>query len=748
MKYGLTVLASAGVLLAACSSPATDPVTAGDGPSVEIAVSPLQLSGVGDAIWDVAVHNGGGELVWQARITSSQFGDGAGAATYVGPCDADQTDDNHLNTVTLQLVGAYGATISPLESAHADYGAAHPSGTLPLRDPGVMSKGFACADNADVLVTFDVTVLRPAGQGFVDVSVNFNNIYCSAKFDCEKEPGEPIELLFNGSERDRTYILAFACGAGSPDVVNTRLYLDDLVIDCGDGDTLTIDPAAADGNYYRGGTWVGLTEAGEAPPSLFQVAAYKGVEQLSSLDKRYWNIALGVGSADLSGCTLTTAATADDSGNVIADLTVPSGVVYPFIHWDIDLHACTSHEVDGDDERITVRYTASSAAGDSADSPFGDYTFDHDFGSFCDDCTLPSGAPNIGSGCTAHHQCWTNYCVEGQCVNPVTITCHFAPPNIPADGETESTLTCTVDDPDAEVDSLYVDLSMFDGSSQTQLTQINNVTWELAGITAPTSTTPGVYEVDVVTTTPHNRAWAPLQVIIPDMVNVGTYIHIFFDNSGSMGVNRDHLQTMRNTILRDSLLEFYGGVQEVYDEHVHFYALSGGDDHERTYKWLHDPHDPHGLINKRVIVFVFQDEADSHYHGTSTNLDSPPRQVFQNDFTPLRNALLEANPDNQRWTYYRGAIAAITGTGGAQLAFNEQVYQVMEGVGSHADSQWNLEPWNVLKYSTPPSPGVNALITYRTHLLNHSGGANAQYYFEVFQEMAQDLQVHIPTPSP
>lgn len=734
----LITVVAAFALGCGASAPPPEPTLGPDDPAVAITISPLQLDLVADTVWDLEVKNGAQQVVWQRRVTSSTYGDGLGAVSYVGPCDASVTEGDDRNTVTIRLIGAYTGSVSPLASDEAGYSDPRPAGAIELQDPGAMSKRFECVDNGDVRVDFDVTVLRPAQQGFFDVAVNFNNIYCSAKFDCEKPGGDPIELLFDGDTRGRTNILGFSCAGGTTDAANTRLYLEDLVIDCGADNTITIDPLAADGNYYRAGAWTGVTTSG-APPSLFQVAVYKGVEQLPGIDKRYWNIALGVGpAAGWAGCRLRTTGTADDNGRVVRDNVVEAGVVYPFIHWDVALDSCGIHPVGDDDEVVAIHYTASSLDGDADDSPYGDYAFDHVYGDFCDDCTLPSGAPNIDSGCTNDHQCWTNTCVAGTCVNPATIACSFDPPNLPADGETEATLTCTIEDaaPGMVFETLYVDLSEFGGSAQTALIQQDATTWQLGGIIVPETVEPGVYEADVVTTTPHNRAWAPLQVIIPEQVDADTHIYIYFDSSGSMNSTLSPLNTMKNGVLKDALLKYYGGDATLYNQRVTITSIGA----ERTFQWMHRDGAPGD--RGRAIVLIFQDEANSDYHASGNVEPSTRTGEFETDFTALRAKLLETDPTKQQWSLLRVGVAAVENSG--NLTFQNFMRQVFGGTDAHADPEWNLAAWNVeLNGDVPPATGVNALMTLE---LNVTDGEAASYYFGIVQDLAERLQIFIPDP--
>jgi len=342
-----------------------------DGPRVAIAVSALGAV-VADAVWDVWVTNGdpGGDVVFEARIAASRFGAG-GSATYVGPCDATPLapeDTSRTNTVNVRLVGVYAASVAE----PGGFGAPVPGGALAAVDPGDLRKPVACSANEDAAVAFDVTVMRPAGQGFLDIAVGFGDIFCSAKLDCDAG-----RLLFDGSgNRADTMVLGFACTAGAGADVDTHLHLDDVVISCAGDVVATVSPAAGVGNLCTGWDADGQATtcaAGVDPAGiLFQAAVYQGEELLEGLNKRYWNVALGArdGLTALgSACVLTTRGTATDG----PDGDVAAGDVYPFITWEVPLEGCTTQHALTFDEAAPVRvaYTQTTAA--------SDLTFTHTF---------------------------------------------------------------------------------------------------------------------------------------------------------------------------------------------------------------------------------------------------------------------------------------------------------------------------------------------------------------------------------
>jgi len=394
-----------GLVACADAPPASQgPESAG---RVAIGVAALSLSGVGDVVWDIEVRNGATptpEVVWQRRVTSSGYGDSAGSASYIGPCDADTP----TNTVNVWVVGVYADDVSDAgefaSGSTADAGAV--TGTeIPFVNPtesAPLTRDVTCLENRDAAVQLDVTLQRPANQGFFDIAVNFDDIFCSAKLDCCADANdddvcapdgtEDIELLFDaGGDRARTIVLGFACTAGVGGGVTTELYMDDLELDCSAPNDaadfaadLTIRPLGGLGNQCTAGAdGIGacddvVTEENtvDADDYLFQVGVYRGSEGLTSggagANKLYWNVALGV--TDLIGdCRLRTRATADDAesdanaaGGVIA-----AGAVYPSVVWDVDLDTCADEPLSfGAGGAVRVTY---SDAGDAAD-PYG-YTW-------------------------------------------------------------------------------------------------------------------------------------------------------------------------------------------------------------------------------------------------------------------------------------------------------------------------------------------------------------------------------------
>ncbi|MCB9735567.1 MAG: hypothetical protein H6745_23505 [Deltaproteobacteria bacterium] len=333
---GLAALVSA---LAACGAEAPAP-TAPKGPEgrVTVSVAPLSLAGVTDAEWTLTVRAGtavDAPVVWTRALRSTQYGSADGAISYVGPCDASVA----TNTVTLHLTGLWGAGGAPLAFA----------------DPGDLVREAACAPDADTTVPFDVTVARHAEQGFFDVAVNFDDVFCSAKVDCVGDDDQPIELLHvpgGGGERGPTVVVGFACtsGASTP----TYLHMTTMTLECSDGTKVTHVPSAGPGNV-----------GGDDGPLVFQRAVYRVEEQLSPYAKCAWNQAFGLDLDAMAqagvSCQLRGHLTASEAPLEDGGLT-PEGAYWPYIDIDVPVTtagalSCGKEGLDDDGSRVVTRYT-------------------------------------------------------------------------------------------------------------------------------------------------------------------------------------------------------------------------------------------------------------------------------------------------------------------------------------------------------------------------------------------------------
>ena len=176
-----SALATASLLLGCSEGGVPRPVG-----SVGIAVAPLTLSGVVDACYTIAVLNESNETVWtRTDVCASAYGDDKASISYVGPCDATDVDldGTAYGTVRLVVQDLYrsgGPGNPPVSLAPSDWRNPCPG---PIED-GLCAMQIACAENSDAAVRFSLTIMRKAYQGFFDIAVDFDNIFCSAKVDC------------------------------------------------------------------------------------------------------------------------------------------------------------------------------------------------------------------------------------------------------------------------------------------------------------------------------------------------------------------------------------------------------------------------------------------------------------------------------------------------------------------------------------------------------------------------------------
>ncbi|TNF37569.1 MAG: hypothetical protein EP329_02795, partial [Deltaproteobacteria bacterium] len=426
---------AAAVTLGACSDVAPD--VPGAGGEVAIAVAPITLTGVGDAEYGLRVTTSGGEVVWErSGMRASAYGNGQ-ALSYVGPCDADPASQPNRVEVTLTAL-------------YDDLGAPIPADTwLSPTASGPAVRPFTCIADQDVAVDFDLTVARKASQGFFDVAVEFEDVFCSAKFDCVAEDGTSPILLVHGPNGARvpSVVLGFACTTGNADGA-MYMYMTDPIVDCG-GVQIPIELDRGPGNIWT---------AGEPVPSpLVQALVFTGKGQapngVVAVDWLYLNMALALDFGQLSGpCTLTATATASD--DPLEAYTTPAHTAYPFIQWNIPLvdatgdgYACTQHPLDdplaAPGEGVFTQYTpvgqqaafqegafAPNSAPDVIDILRYDPCFDSADPGCCaraDDCA------DDGVACTAE------VCVANVCHSVLSTACCFV------DTDCDDGLACTTD---------------------------------------------------------------------------------------------------------------------------------------------------------------------------------------------------------------------------------------------------------------------------------------------------------------
>ena len=289
--------------------------------NLRLEVSALGLAGVGDVAYAVSVARLGGGLVWsKSPLSATAYGNGRDL-TYVGPCDASPGSNPHTVRIeVLDLFDEVGERILP-----ATY-----------RNPGPVDVTAVCRSNADTLVEVSLTLMRDAQQGFFDVAVTFDELFCSAKLDCKDEG-----LVFDPRTQERrpTAVIGLSCAGPT-----THLWLDELVLTCGSS-SQPLDIFGPDGNQY--------TALAMPPTPLAQVATYRGTSVVSGLELVYFDVGIAIDpTAITTDCSLSFGATA--SRSIFATpFSTPTNTVWPRIRWEMPLvsaatraFVCDEHPLD------------------------------------------------------------------------------------------------------------------------------------------------------------------------------------------------------------------------------------------------------------------------------------------------------------------------------------------------------------------------------------------------------------------
>ncbi len=325
---------------------------AGEGGRVRIEVAALELPGVGDACYDVEVTNGNGEFLWAfgnpmqqvpsdtRAICSTSVGMSNGGLTYFGPCDVTAPETRvKLFVDSLWEQGADVSVDSPL----TDW-------VNPCPAPQGCTVVTTCEAGQDVTATFDLTVLREANQGFFDVAVSFEDVFCTAQLDCQRQGpsgSEPLELLLDpvSGQRVPSAMLSFACTAGAGS--DTHLLLQES-LECDDMAPIVFPLSHREGQFYT---------ASNRPSPLIQAATFRGLDvrtnsQGQSSDVIFFNTAFAVDFTKVSGICRLRASLSATSGRPSPAFSTPVGATYPVIRvlepvaaGGANTYACSHHEI-------------------------------------------------------------------------------------------------------------------------------------------------------------------------------------------------------------------------------------------------------------------------------------------------------------------------------------------------------------------------------------------------------------------
>ncbi len=309
--------------ISSCAGPSVDLDLTG---RLAIEVAPLTLPGITNADWGISVSNGAGQTVWsRPTLSADNFGDGAGGLTFVGACDA--SSPSHVVALTLNALYEDENLDGTNETVPTtEYKNPCPSGTP-------CTVAATCSENQDTAVQFNLTVMRDANQGFFDIGINFEDIFCSAKVDCR-----PAFLHDDSGNRVAAAVVGFACASGQGTESKLHIYLDAVA-----GSSTQHLLTATRGNV-------------EGPVRDYSV--YRDNEEMAGYDKGFINFAVEVGTG------------LDISGNATASTdNFPSSAgytAYPVIGFNVSVpqncSGFSAHELDAVGSGVKTKYVSNPGA--------------------------------------------------------------------------------------------------------------------------------------------------------------------------------------------------------------------------------------------------------------------------------------------------------------------------------------------------------------------------------------------------
>lgn len=205
------------------------------------------------------------------------------------------------------------------------------------------------------------------------------------------------------------------------------------------------------------------------------------------------------------------------------------------------------------------------------------------------------------------------------------------------------------------------------------------------------------------------------------VINRNTQIRIYFDSSGSMNSSLAPLTTMKDGVLRNTLLPLYDNDLAAYEDKVRIRNYSN----ERTFNVLNLEGDvaPEG----NVIVLVFQDEADSIYQ-LGSNI-TPRRPQYNTDLAAFKSRLGNnfgtGNPN-----YYRGIVFQVDG--------NATFKTLMQAV----------ETGNQPEYASTTNNLISEVADGKVQFqYDTQDGDTAQNYFNIIKAALESFGYEIPNPA-
>lgn len=364
LTAGLSLLWAPG-----CSD--TAPSQGETGTGVALIVAPLDSAPLGIACYDFQVSTQTSTL-WSRgdttltkdsgdtdTVCSDDYGNNnLGSVRFVGACDAnsgadtDSVTDGVQNDVTLWFDGIYqkdsGGLYTPVTGWDDPCGA---TGCTIHVD---------CVPNADTPAEFNFTLVRGSSQGFFDIAVRFESMFCSSKLDTCYDGTKHVEQMFNADGSSAwTAVLGLSCT--SPAGSDINLHYGQIAVTCADGTneyTFLVDPTA-DGSQAVTDNGKTLHYTVSTSPTTVDCDDDGTPATCHGL---FWDIAYNLDDLDgLGTCHLATSATATKGdGHFVNGLPTLTGT-YPYIDVSADLTTgagpfCQKNPLNGDGSHVVTAY--------------------------------------------------------------------------------------------------------------------------------------------------------------------------------------------------------------------------------------------------------------------------------------------------------------------------------------------------------------------------------------------------------
>lgn len=197
------------------------------------------------------------------------------------------------------------------------------------------------------------------------------------------------------------------------------------------------------------------------------------------------------------------------------------------------------------------------------------------------------------------------------------------------------------------------------------------------------------------------------------IVGPATEINLFYDESGSMNLSIPPIIQMKDTILKNKLISFYGS-EPIYETRAKDFGFTS----ERTWGTFYPRNDPNMTA---VINIIFQDEASPAYSAPGTWASA--RTSFHNlDIAALRNFYSTSSAQGYE-TFF--AVIVIDG----EPSYGSYVSAVANGTGLYS--------------------GVNGLSDFYANkkfnfLLGIDDGNTPQYYYDAIRTVLLPMGITLP----